>query len=310
MGNSRLFLVSAFIFLGVVWGTTWIAIKFSLVSVPPFSGVMLRFILALFILYIYARVRNIKLRISPEDRKYIFISALLMYAGDYGVIYWAEQYLYAGVTAIFFATYPIFTGLVSNFIFRNEAFSANKFAGLLLGFIGIVIIFYDQLIITQFDTMVILASVGILFAAFCGALSTVMVKKYLDHTPIMPLTINQMFWGVLILTLIALVRGEAAAVAFSWEAFWSILYLGIIGSAVAFVLYFHLLKQMSVVSLSFIVYINPVIALLAGWVILDEKISLQTAIGSAIVLGGIALSQMSQFYTGKKREKVLEELKS
>lgn len=291
------------LFLGIVWGTTWIAIKYSLVSVPPFLGAALRFAVAFVVLGIYAFINGISLKLPSGALKYILISAFLLYIPDYGGIYWAEQSLYAGVTAIFFASYPIFTGLIANFWFKEEAFSWHKFAGLLLGFIGILTIFYDQLLITQFDTMVTWASITVIFGAFCGALSVLTVKKYLHDTPVMPLTLHQMFWGIGCLSMLALFRGEFTQASFSWSAFWAILYLGIIGTAIAFVSYFYLLKRMSAVSLSYIIYLNPIVAIIGGWLLLGEEITPRIAIGTLIVLSGIAVFQMRK----NKGEKVAVE---
>ena len=169
------------IYLSIVWGTTWVAIKYSLEGIPPFLGAMLRFLVALICLWGYMLVRKISFKPPPGVFKYIFVSAVLLYLFDYGLIYWGEQYLYAGVTAIFFATFPLFTGVVSNFLFKNEAFQWGKYIGLLIGFLGIIFVFYDQMLITNFDGIIIWASLAIIASAIGAALSFVMVKKFLSE---------------------------------------------------------------------------------------------------------------------------------
>ncbi|RMF58000.1 MAG: DMT family transporter [Calditrichaeota bacterium] len=291
---KRWIVIAIFIFLSFVWGTTWSAIKFSLQGFPPFLGAMLRFSIALVCLALYARFRGISLRISRRHFAPLFWSAILLYLFDYGLIYWGEQYLYSGVTAIFFATFPIFTGVVSNFIFRNEPFQWNKFFGLLLGFVGIFIIFNHQLLITEFNTMVILASLAIIFSALAAAVSLVMVKKYLGGVNTIAMTFHQMLWGVLTLGISGVLIGETSRIHLHLKPILAVGYLGVVGSAIAFVLYYTLLKKMSAITLSYIIYITPLVAIFTGWLVLDEQITWHTIVGTLIIFSGIALSEMNR----------------
>ncbi|MGH1366062.1 MAG: DMT family transporter [Calditrichia bacterium] len=279
------------IFLSIVWGTTWVAIKYSLHGFPPFLGASLRFTVAMLVLVGYAWVKGISLKIPEGSFRYIFICATLLYLLDYGVIYWGEQYLYAGVTAIFFATFPIFTGLLSAFVFKTEPLRINTILGLLVAFVGIAIIFYDQFLLTDFSGLTLIASIGIIVSALSAALSVLIVKKHLSHVEIIPLTLHQMFWGTLTLIVGGFLRGETLSLQLDTAAIIAVLYMGIIASALAFVLYYSLLKQMSPTSLSLIIYVTPLVGILSGWMFLDEKITSQIIIGSALILFGIAVSQ-------------------
>ena len=296
MNTTRLTDIATFVFLSLLWGTTWIAIKYSLSGIPPFAGAMLRFMVAIALLYGYARIRRISLALPPGARRHIFTSSILLYLFDYGLIYWGEQYLYAGVTAIFFATFPIFTGLISNFVLKNEPFQWSRFAGLLLGFGGILTIFQDQLLMTDFHPMIVWASAGIVLSALAGALSIVIVEKHLAEIKPVPLTLHQMIWGIVALGAAAGWRGEFGAINFTLPAMLAVFYLGIFGSAVAFVSYYSLLKRMSAITLSFIIYITPVVALLTGWYFLDETITWRTVAGALLIFAGITLTRIRQYY--------------
>lgn len=291
-------------FLCLVWGTTWIAIKYSLEGIPPFLGAMFRFAVASVFLYVYARFRGISLKLDSGNLKYIFVSAVLLYLFDYGLIYWGEQYLYAGVTAVFFATFPIFTGLVSNFIFKNESFLWSKFFGLVVAFGGITLIFFDQLLITDFSGLVFWASAAIIVSALSAAVSLVMVKKYLSRVPTVPLTLHQMIWGVITLGIIGLLRGETSEVMLTTRVVLSVFYLGAIGSALAFVLYYSLLKEMSASAVSSIIYVTPLVAIFIGWLLLDEKITIKILAGTLLIFGGIAISQIREYRRTPKIEKL------
>ena len=140
----------------------------------------------------------------------------------------------AGVTAISFATFALFTALWSNFVFRNERFRANKLIGLLLGFAGIVVVFFDQLIITHFSSRVIAGSAAVVLGAAGGAMSIVIVKKYLTNINPASLAFNQMLMGFVFLGLIALLFEPRPTTVASLKIWLAILYLGGVGSALAF----------------------------------------------------------------------------
>lgn len=294
--------IFVFILLCIIWGTTWLAIKFSLQGIPPFLGAAFRFTVASIILLIYVRLNKAPMRLNKSDFKNVFISAILIYPVDYGLIYWSEQHLSAGVTAIFFATFPLFISIFSNFVFKNETFNKWKFSGVLIGFSGVVLIFYDHLLLTNYEQLVIFAIIAVIVSAAAAAYSTLIVKKHLSHISTGPLTLHQMFWGLLSLSIISFAFGETTNININWQVAAAVFYLGAIGSAVAFVLYYWLLKKISAITLSFIIYITPVVAIFADWLIFDETIALKTFMGMLLIFCGIALSQKGQI----RRKKLVQ----
>ena len=283
--------IFVFMLLCIIWGTTWLAIKISLTGIPPFLGAALRFMVASLILLIYARITKASLKLSRSDFKNVFISAILLYPVDYGLIYWSEQHLAAGVTAIFFATFPLFMSIFSNFVFKNETFNKWKFGGVIIGLSGVVLIFYDQLLLTNYELLVIIAIIAVIVSAAAAATSTLIVKKHLNHVATAPLTLHQMLWGIIFLFIISFFMGETTDITINLQVAGAVLYLGAFGSAVAFVLYYWLLKKLSAITLSFIIYITPVIAIIADWLVFGETIALKTFVGMLLIFIGIALSQ-------------------
>jgi drug/metabolite transporter (DMT)-like permease len=168
---------ASLVFLCLVWGTTWIAIKITLEGMPPFFGAAARFLVAALFLFFFAKAKKVSLALNKKYVRIIGISAFLMYVLDYGFVYWGEQYLTAGVTSIFFATFTLFTTIWSNFLFKSEHFRWNTFGGIVIGFIGIMIVFYDQLLATDFNVMVIWGSLAIIVGAASGAMAIVIIKK-------------------------------------------------------------------------------------------------------------------------------------
>ncbi|MCP4155050.1 MAG: DMT family transporter, partial [bacterium] len=262
-------------------------------GLPPFLGAASRFLWAFVVLYLYVKWKRISLEITKREFWLLMISALLMYVLDYGLLFWGEQFISAGVTSIFFSTYALFTALLSNFVFKNEPFSWKKFNGLMVGFAGILIIFYDQLFITQFNLKVTLAVIAVLGAAMGAALATVVVKKYLSKMNVVKLSFYQMFLGTIYLGLLALFLDDFNRIQMNARVFIAVAFMGVIASAVAFVIYYDLLSRMSAVSLSFIIYVIPLVALAADYIIYGEVLTLRSMLGMGIVFSGIWLNQMS-----------------
>ena len=284
-----------FALLSLIWGTTWLGIKISLQGFPPFTGAAVRFIVALILLAAYAISQKISFKIPHKDFGKIFLTSFFMYTFDYGLVYWGEQYLNAGVTAIFFATFPIFIAIFSNFIFHQEPFHLLTFSGLLTGFTGTVVLFLDQLIKTDFNLWIGLAALAVVLGAAGGALSTVLVKKYFQSYHPVSLTFHQMIWGMLFLGLIGWGRGEWQHVAIGWPVLAAILYLGAIGSAFAFVCYYWLLKNISAITLSLIIYITPIVALFLDWLLYGYRVNLRMVGGIILVFLGVFLTQYRDY---------------
>ncbi len=281
-----------FAFLCLVWGTTWIGIKISLEGLPPFLGASLRFSIALIFLAIFIFIKRVPLRISRRHLGIISLSAFLMYTLDYGLIYWGEQYLSAGVTSIFFATFPLFTGIVAIFLLKNEKFSWNKFIGLILGLAGVSVVFLDQILLTEFDHQVVLGSLAIILGAASGAMSVVLVKKYLTTINPVSLSFYQMIQGVLFLSVIGFFLERSYDIQLNLRVGLAVVYLGAFGSALAFALYYWLLQKWSAISLSVIVYIIPIVALFVDYLVLSELINPRAILGMLIIFGGVAFVQL------------------
>ncbi len=284
-------IVLGFIFLCIVWGTTWLAIKFSLEGLPPFIGAGIRFSAAWFTLLLYILCKRISVRIKRSEFGILVISAFLVYPVDYGLIYWAEQHINAGLAAIFFATFPLFTSIWTNFLFRHEKFHWTTFSGLIIGFLGIVIVFYDQLALTHFNRLVLLASSAVILSAASAAMSLVIIKKYLPKMNPITLTFHQLYIGVFFLFLVGLPFEDIGDIRLNTRIISSVAYLGIVGSAFAFVLFYRLLQKMSAISLSLIIYITPVVALIADYIVFREMIPIRSIIGVIIVFLGISITQ-------------------
>lgn len=283
-----------FLLLCLIWGTSWLGIKVSLEGLPPFLASAGRFSVALCTLGFILLFKKIIPRITKRQFGFLAASGFLAYVMDYGLIYWGEQYLSAGVTSIFFATFPIFTAIFSNFLFRSESLSWSRFTGILIGFLGVVIVFCDQLLNTQFDRLIMLASLAVIAGAACAALSTLIVKKYLEPLSPVIVTTHQMLVSVPFLFLIAGLANPHPIVHLTPRVTAAVLYLGIVASALAFILYYYLLRKIGAVTLSLIIYITPVVALVGDVFLFGEIVPLRSAVGMGVIFLGVLITQRRQ----------------
>jgi drug/metabolite transporter (DMT)-like permease len=278
----------AFASVAIIWGTTWVAIKLSLQGYPPVTGAMLRFVFAIAMLGLYARVTRLSLVLRRHTIVWVAVTAILVYVIDYGLLYWGEQYLNVGVTAILFAVVPLATTLGSAFAFRTEKFRYRQLAGIVAGLFGIVAVFLDPLAATGFSIKVTLAAAAIVVAAMAAAFNIVIAKRHLMLVGAVPLTLHQMLWGTLGLGIISAITGEWRHVHYSLGATLAVLYLGLAGSAAAFVMYYSLLRTMRASTLSTISYVTPLVAVFSGWIVLNESISLRVGSGVVAIFVGLA----------------------
>jgi drug/metabolite transporter (DMT)-like permease len=277
-----------------------LAIKITVTSVPPFFGASIRFFAAALMLIVIITLKRLPFQITRKTIWPLILSAILMYLCDYGLIYWGEQHISAGVTAIFFSTFPLFTAIWSALFLKDEKLRWNRTSGLVIGFLGIIIVFYDQVAMTQFNLLVVLASLAVTVAAASGAGSVIIVKKHLTHLNAFNLTLNPMVVGIIFHSLFGIIVEDIGQAVFSQRVILAIAYLGFVGSAFAFVLYYHLLKKMSVITLSLIIYITPIIAIIVDYIIFREILHIRSIIGMCVVFIGIALTQINTYTPHRK----------
>ena len=211
--------------------------------------------------------------------------SVFAYIIPFTLVYWAEQFVPTGLTSVLFAIFPFWVIIFSRIAFPSEKIGMYKFFGVLLGFIGIAIIFQDEL---SFDfgnsTLGILAV--ILSATIQGGVAVV-VKKY--GKEINPVSINLiplLITGIVLIP-VGLIFEDRSRLAFSYNALFSILYLSTVGTVIVFTIYYWLMKKINVVILSLSTFITPIIAILLGWFFLNEKLNTNHIIGSSLVLMGI-----------------------
>jgi drug/metabolite transporter (DMT)-like permease len=241
---------------------------------------------------LFLLVPAFKVRLGAAGRREValwVVNAAFSFCGSYGIVYWAEQRVTSGLTAVLFATFPLFVAGLGHFVLPGERLSRLGAAGTLVGFSGVVVIFSEDLSRLGGPGVAAAAAV-MLLSPFVSAIANVAIKRW--GAGIHPLSLTAVpmaLTGVVMGTLAALVEGDRA-ISWTGPAVGSLLYLSLAGSALTFTLYFRLLARIPANRLSLITYAIPVVAVAVGTAFLDEPLTARVVAGAALVVGGVALA--------------------
>lgn len=295
MFNERFKIGLGFAVASLIWGSTWLVIKIGLNSIPPFYSATFRFTIAVILLYFIITLRRMPLPIDKLSLKMYTIAGLMSFSIPFAMVYWGQQYIPSGLSSLLFALYPLLVGIFSHLLLPGEQLNIFKISGIILGFFGIFIIF-SQDIYWNGNSLTVYAMLAVILSCVIQALSLVLIKKYGGSVNAFHLNTGGMGMGVVILFLFALIFEDFDNVNFDLIGVGSILYLGILGSVVAFSIYFWMLKRVEAVYLSLLAFITPILAVILGGILLDEKLGKNVIQGGALVLIGILLSNGKQIF--------------
>ena len=284
---ERFKIVFGYILICIIWGSTWLGIKFSLVDFPPLFAAAWRFLLASGFVFIFVKAFRIPFSKDRNSIKVYVILTFFSFAIPFPLVYWAEKTVASGLGAILFATFPFWV-IIFNRIALKEPIGIFKFFGTLLGFIGIILIFANNLSENDFN-----AAAGILAIVLAAAIqgwSSVYVKKYAKH--INPLSMNfyPLLFGGIIIQVVSLLFEDYTTIKFTYVGVGAVFYLALFGTVITFTIYYWLMKRIDIVLLSLSTFITPILALFFGWLVLDETFSTNVYFASMLVLFGILLS--------------------
>ena len=275
-----------FAFLCFVWGSTWLAIKVGLGSLPPITFAGIRFVIASGLLASYAIAKRIKFPRDASSWRVMLFLSLSQIAVPYALTFWGEQYMTAGLTSLLFATLPFFVVVFAHFLVPGERVTGRKVLAMSLCFIGVAVIFSRELMFTVnsfWGGIAVIASAGI---AGCA---NVVGKKYSQSINSTANVVVQMGVGAILLVAAGLLLEHGAPLNFDYTSVFAILYLAVLGSTFAFVALYWLFARMEVTRISLFTFITPIVAVLLGWLVLGESVDVNVAIGGSLILVGVVL---------------------
>jgi drug/metabolite transporter (DMT)-like permease len=300
MQNSKK--IAAFAAVYVIWGSTYLAIRYAIETIPPFLMMGVRSILAGLLLYLWSSRDGLK--ISRQEWKSLVIVSFLFFACGHGLLAWAQKSVASGLAAVLIASDPLWIALIESFTVKQFHLSKKQIAGLVIGFAGMILLFLspgDAAVggINLFGAIMILIS-AITWSV--GAVYSRVAKLPKAATAVAGL---ELIIGGLFLMMVAVLIGETTDFSIrdiSLRSGLALIYLIVFGSIVAFTAYVWLLKITSATSVATHTYVNPLIALFLGTVVADERFTL-TMLGACgvIVVSVYLVLQKSESRSPKGR---------
>jgi drug/metabolite transporter (DMT)-like permease len=273
----------------LIWGTTYLGIRVSLESIPPALMGGLRWTIAGALLALYVVARGEKLPSRSQWPGIALLGFLLLGLGNGGVVF-AEQWVPSGLAAVLVATSPFWMAAVEACLRDGERLKSSVIAGLIIGFAGIVILVWPDLARGSAGSRGFLAGVVALQIASIGwSIGSSYSKRHARHANVLGTTAYQMLAGGLMMTLVGTLRGEWAQLFFTTRTSVALIYLSTIGAVGGFVAYTYALRHLSVSFVSLYAYINPVIAVALGVLLLNEPFTSRMMIAAALVFLGVAV---------------------
>jgi drug/metabolite transporter (DMT)-like permease len=271
----------------ILWGTTYLALRIGVTQFPPFLFSFLRFVIAGVVLVGILLLLGKKL---PQKNVIVnqALGGLMMCTLGISIVGWAEVNVSSGVAAIICSMMPIWTVLINLFANKEERPTPMVIVGLLVGLSGIILIFSEH-IVEFYNPQYTNSIIAIFLANLSWALGTYFMKKRNSGSdPFMNAGL-QMFFGALFLIPLSLIFDDYSKVTWSSEIIYSLLYLALIGSVAAFACYSYAVGKLPITIVSLYAYINPIIAVVLGWVILTEKLNAKIWMAILITLLGVYL---------------------
>jgi drug/metabolite transporter (DMT)-like permease len=289
-GSSRRRVVAAFAAVYLIWGSTYLAIRIGVETLPPFLMAGLRFLTAGFILYAWERRRGAP-RPQPVHWRTAVVQGFLLFLGGNGLVTWAERRIPSGTAALLVATVPLWMALLPVIASRENRPGAAVWAGLFMGFAGVGILAAPAL-----GTGNMLCVAAVVFGALCWAAGSLYSRKAPMPSSLLMSTALQMLCGGAILFSVGAAAGELRG--FAWSAVSgrsvaALAYLVTFGALGGFTCYAWLLQAVSPVAVSSYAYVNPLVAVFLGWAVAGEAVGVRTLLATVAIVAAVVLMSFS-----------------
>jgi len=273
-----------FLALGFIWGSSYLFIKLAVDDFGTFTLVSLRLLVGAALLWIVVRVAKQPL---PRERRiygHLLVMAIINITIPFLLITWAEASVESSLAAILTSPVPLFAIVLSAIFLTDEPIRVNGVVGLLVGFVGVVIVTSPGL---TGDKSSLTGMLAILGATFSYAAGAVYSRRNVRGLPPMIPAVFQVSFAAIIVTTLALVFEHPWTATPDAQAIFSILWLGTLGSGVAYLLVFRLFSHWGATRTTLVSYLLPVVGITLGYLVLDEPIDGRLIVGTALIIAGV-----------------------
>jgi len=289
MGTVPLRDVFWLITLALIWGSSFAAIKVAVVTMPPMTLVAVRTVIAVMVLFPIMIIQRARLPRDVESWKLGFVLGVFGLALPFFLIGWGEEGVESGQAAILMAVMPLATMTLAHFFTKGDPFHWRKLIGIVMGFGGIVILVGPEALKGlggQLGYQLAIAG-----GAVCYAVNAVVTRNLPPDSSLIGRAVMVMLCGVAISVPLAVIMdGPTAALGADSAGWWMALYIGILPTGLAMLIYFHIVEARGASFFSYVNYLNPVFGVMWGALLLSEIVQLEAVLALGAILGGIAVS--------------------
>jgi drug/metabolite transporter (DMT)-like permease len=273
----------------MIWGTTYLGIKIALETIPPFLMGGIRYSISGVILagWLLARRRRLP---APADWGRLAVLGFFMLAMGNGGVVWGEQFLSSGLTAVLIGTSPFWMVSVDAMLTGGRRLGLREWLGLVVGFGGIVMLVWPDIAAGGASSQGVAMGVLAVQIACAGwAVGSAYTRRHVMLQDVLGSAALQMFFGGAVMLVAGTVSGEWSGLAFSARTTAALVYLTLVGAVIAFAAYSYALKHLDMAMVSLYSYVNPVIAVVLGILVLDEPFNTRIAAAIAVIAIGVLI---------------------
>lgn len=270
----------------IIWGTTWLAIKFQLGSVDPMVSVLYRFMAAALALLLYCQLRGLKMRFRLKDHIFMALQGLVLFSVNYWLIYLAEVHVTSGLVAVIFSSI-VFMNMINGAVLLGSPIRSNVLLGGAIGVLGIVLVFWPQLISFNLSDKSALGLVLSVVSTFMASLGNIISARHQQNNlPVIQTNAYGMAYGAAIIGAISLISGKTFSFEMSLSYVGSLFYLSLFGTVIAFGCYLKLIGKIGADRAAYATMLFPIVALGISTVYEGYQWAPNNIIGMAVVLVG------------------------
>jgi drug/metabolite transporter (DMT)-like permease len=278
--------------LGATWGTSFLFIKVIVEETSALEVAQGRLFFGALAVGAVMAMRRTRLRWPPSLWLQVAVWALVSLVAPFTLIAWAEEHIDSGTASVLNSTMPLFTTLFAAIFLMEEQLTPVRGAGLVVGFLGVIVLTGGD--IYDFSDSSVLGQLAVVGAAACYGAGAVYARGLLKRAEPLDLSAAQLVLGAMLALPIMLAVRGTPDYSLSVEAWLSLLTLGVMGTGIAIVAYMWLVDNIGSVRSSLVTYIIPIVGLFLGWAVLDESIGVNTLLGGALIIAGVAAVMRGQ----------------
>jgi len=266
------------------WGITWLFLKINVTHMPILWGLSFRFIIAGTIFWLIYFLQKNRVKLTSQTRSIYIVYTLFNYTLCYYLTYWGAQYIYSNLGSILYSLSPITIAIMAHFFIPDDKLNRKKILSMLIGFIGTILLLYNG---NSFGgEKAFIGISAILLAIIIGCWPTIYIKKQGVKVDSIHLNAVGLSISGLIILIMAILFENGSIIEINPTNLFSLLFLAIPGTVVTWGIYIWLLNHLPASQLSYVAFFPPIIAIISGWIFLNEALSLISLLGASLIIFG------------------------